>query len=62
MSPWQMVGLCFHPWGNRFQLYWIPLQVKANCGLYSTAKGIEKKALAMSVVAYYLAAFDSSSY
>lgn len=30
ISPWQMVGLCFHPWGRRFQVYCTPLQVKAN--------------------------------
>ncbi|CAN0148625.1 unnamed protein product, partial [Bubo scandiacus] len=61
-SLWQMVELCFHPWGNRFQVYWIPLQVNTNCGLHSGAIGMEKNALAMSVVAYHLAAFDSSSY
>ena len=21
INPWQMVGLCFHPWGKRFQVY-----------------------------------------
>jgi len=40
----------------------MPLQVKANCGLHSAAKGMEKNALTMSVVACHLAAFDSSSY
>jgi len=62
ISPWQMAGLCFHPWGSQFQVYWMPLQVKANCGLHSAARGIEKNALAMPAVAYHLAAFDSSSY
>jgi len=38
------------------------LKVKANSGLHSVAKGMEKNALAMSVVAYHLAAFDSNSY
>jgi len=56
-----MVGLCFHSWGNEFQVYWIALQVKANCGLHYAAEEIEKKALAMSVVAYHLPTFDSSS-
>ncbi|GAB0204952.1 hypothetical protein GRJ2_002960800 [Grus japonensis] len=55
-------GAYFHPWGSRFQGYWTPLQVKANCGLHSAAKGIEKKAFAVSIVTYHLAAFDSSSY
>lgn len=27
----------------------MPLQVKANCGLHSLAKGMKKKALAMSM-------------
>jgi len=57
-----MAGLCFHPWGNQFQVYWIPLQLKANCGLHSAAKGKEKNTLAVSVVAYLLAACDTSSY
>lgn len=35
--------------------------MKANCGLCAAAKEMEKNALAMSVVAYHLAAFDSSS-
>ena len=60
ISPWQMVGLCFHPWGSRFQVYWTPLQVKASAGLHSAAKGLETNASAMSVVAYHLAALDSS--
>jgi len=34
----------------------MPLQVKANCGLHSAAKGTEKNALAISVVAQALAA------
>ena len=21
INPWQMVGLCFHPWGKQFQVY-----------------------------------------
>jgi len=33
-----------------------PVEVK--CGLHSAAKGVEKNALAMSVVAYNLAVFD----
>ncbi|GAB0207922.1 mitochondrial enolase superfamily member 1 [Grus japonensis] len=40
-----MVGLCFYPWGSQFQVYWTPLQVKANCGLHSAAKGNEKNTL-----------------
>jgi len=48
----------FPPWGSWFQVYWTPLQVRANCGLYSAAKGIEKNTL--SIVACNLAAFDSS--
>lgn len=27
------------------QVYWMPLQVKANCDLHSAAKGIEKNVL-----------------
>ncbi|KAK4826326.1 hypothetical protein QYF61_007411 [Mycteria americana] len=61
ISPWQLAGLCVHPCGGRFSVYWTPVQVKANCGLHSAAKGIEEKALAISIVAYHLAAFDSSS-
>jgi len=57
-----MVGLCFHPWGSLFLVYWMLLQVKANCGLHSAAKGMEKNALAMSIVAYHLAAFHFSWY
>jgi len=60
ISPWQMVGLCFHSWGSWLQVYWTPLQVKANCGLHSAAKGMEKNALVMSIVAYHLPAFHSS--
>lgn len=62
ISPQQMPGLCFHPWDSRFWVYWIPLQVKANCGPYSAAKRTEKNTLSISIVAYCLAAFDSSSY
>jgi len=40
----------------------MPLQMKANCDLHSSAKGIKKNAVAMSIVAYHLAALDSSSY
>ncbi|GAB0175750.1 hypothetical protein GRJ2_000040200 [Grus japonensis] len=61
ISPWQMVGLCFHPWGSQFQAYWTSLRVKANYALHSATKGIEKNALGTSIVAYHLAAFDSSS-
>jgi len=60
ISPWQMVGLCFHPWDSQLQVYWTPLQGKAKCGLHSSAKGMEKNALAISVVAYHLAALESS--
>lgn len=35
---------------------------KAKSGLHSAANRIEKKVLAMSVVAYHLSSFDSSSY
>lgn len=42
ISPWRMVGLHFHPRGSWFQVYWMPLQAKANWGLHSAAKGIEK--------------------
>ena len=62
MSPWQMLGLCFHPRGNRFQVCWTPLQMKTNCDLHSAAKRIEKNALTMSIVASHLAALDSISY
>ena len=53
-------GTVFPPWGSGFEVGWMPFQVKANCGLHSAAKGMEKNALAMSTVAYHLAAFDSS--
>ena len=55
-SPWWTIGLCSHAWGSWFQVYWIPLRVKANCGLHCAARGIEKNALAVSVVAYHLVA------
>jgi len=38
------------------------LEVKANCGLHSATKGIEKTTLATSVMAYHLATFDSRLY
>ncbi|KAM6306943.1 LOW QUALITY PROTEIN: hsp90 co-chaperone Cdc37-like 1 [Podargus strigoides] len=38
------------------------LQVKANCILHSTTRRIKKNTLSISVVAYHLAALDSSSY
>lgn len=62
INPWQIFGLYFHPGGRRFQVYWAPLQVKANRGLHSAARRMEKKTLAMSIVEYYLAAFYSNSY
>lgn len=40
----------------------MPLQAKANWGLHSAVKETEKNTLVISVVAYHLAAFDSSSY
>lgn len=39
----------FPCWGSQFQVYWMLLQVKTNCGLHSAAKGMEKTVLAMSV-------------
>lgn len=61
-SPWQMVTLWLYPWDNHFQVYWLPLQVKPNCSLHSAAKRVEKNALAIPIVAYHMAAFDSGSY
>lgn len=57
--PIPLAGL--QPQGSQFQVHLTPLQVKANCDLHSAAKGIEKNALAISVV-HHLAAFDSSCY
>lgn len=31
---WQMVGLCFHPWGRQLQMYWSTLHRKVNSGLH----------------------------
>jgi len=56
-----MVGL-FLPLGQLIPGVLDPLQVKANCGLHSAAKEIEKHVLAISVVAHHLTAFDSSWY
>lgn len=25
ISQWQIIGLCFHLWGNQFEVYWISL-------------------------------------
>ncbi|GAB0182870.1 cAMP-dependent protein kinase inhibitor alpha [Grus japonensis] len=54
ISPWQMVGLSFYHWGSRFQVYQMPLQVKANCGLHSATKRTEKKAFAISIMMYHI--------
>ena len=53
-------GTVFPPLGQSIPGVLDAPQVKANCGLHSAAKGMEKNALAMSIVAYHLAAFDSS--
>lgn len=45
VSPWQMVGLYFYYCSSGFQVYCVPLQVKADCSLLSAVKGIEKNAL-----------------
>lgn len=45
VSPWQMVELHFYHWGSGFQVYCMPLQVKADYSLHSAVKGIEKNAL-----------------
>lgn len=55
-----MVGLCFHPLDIRFLAFLTYLQIKANLCLHSSARGIEINTLVMSLVAYLLAAFDSS--
>lgn len=48
--------------GQLVQVYWIPLHVKANCDCTLLPNKARKNALAISVGAYYLAAFDSISY
>ncbi|KAJ7415621.1 hypothetical protein BTVI_37816 [Pitangus sulphuratus] len=48
--------------GSQFQVYCTPLHMKANYGLHSAAKGMEKNAFAISVVAYHFIVLDSSSY
>lgn len=45
ISPWQIIGLYFHPWNSQLQARWTPIQ-KANCVLRSATKGIEKNVLA----------------
>lgn len=42
----------FCPWGGGFQAYQSPLQVKANCGLHSAAKGMEKIAFSNNQLRY----------
>lgn len=38
VSSWKIVKLYFYPWGSQFHVYWMLLQVKANCGLHSAAR------------------------
>lgn len=44
---------CFRPWGSRFRVCWMPLQVKANRGLHSSAVRTES-ALAIPVAVFHL--------
>ncbi|KAK4806608.1 hypothetical protein QYF61_013863, partial [Mycteria americana] len=48
IGPWQMVVL-FPPLGQSIPSALNRVQVKANCGLHSAAKRIEKNALAVSI-------------
>ena len=50
------------PGFNHFQVYRTPLPVKADFGWCTSTKRIKKNMLAISVVMYYLAVFDSSLY
>lgn len=36
-------GAVFPPQGSQFQVHWVPLHLRANYGLRSAARGIEKK-------------------
>ena len=47
ISPWQMVGLCFQPWGSQFQVDRTNLHVKVKYGLHTAVRGMEKNALAI---------------
>ena len=59
--PWQMVGLCFHPLQQPVPdiLHTIPSE--GNWSLASSARGIEKKVFATSVVTYQVYFLASGS-